>query len=247
MKILVGCNLLTSVQSMAYIPHMSFWYRLGKNHPDWDIVAYTPRRASIDGMRNTAAQFALEQECDYLFFYDDDVILPYGVLESLLETGADIAAGVTMIRSYPFKPMAFKYEDTKDGGKQLVDYLDYADHVDDNGIVECGAIGFSCVLIKVALLKEIPKPYFVTGSRNTEDVYFCVRAKEHKPTVKIIMDTKVPTMHLLDQYAISPENVEEFCMLEKSLFDMTSDSQHDRGMEYRTQCLEQLRRMNASQ
>lgn len=240
MKLMIGCNLLTSVQTLAYYPHMNFWYYLGKNHPDWTIYSNMPRRYSIDRMRNETAQKAMELECDWLMFYDDDVMFSPSAIDTLLEeTPGDVRGGITLVRGHPFRPMAFKWDDNK-----LVSYNDYESQVGEDGILPVAALGFSLVMIKVDLLKKMQPPFFMTGTHNTEDVYFCLRAKDHDPTCEININTNVPTYHILDSYYISPANRNGFIDLEMYLGNVFHDkpSREDRPAEYHEYVMEQIRK-----
>lgn len=246
MKILIGCNLLASIDSIAYSNHMQFWYNLGKKFgPETQFVFYAPRRMSIDHMRNNAAKLALANECDYLFFYDDDVLLPDNTLERLIAADRDIAAGITLVRSTPYNPMIFRY--VKTGTiYSMTCYDDYEENIDEKGLLECDAVGFSCCLIKVSALKRMQPPYFVTGPDNTEDVYFCHKYnQENRSSRKIhqvVVDTKVVTGHLLDKYYVSPDNAKSFKELEKSFGNIAKgNKRQDRSSEYREQVLERLK------
>lgn len=251
MKILVGCNLLTEVKSLAYTTHMQFWFNLGKQiKPEDKIIYYTPRRMSIDRMRNEAAKMALDYECDYLFFYDDDVLLPVDALSKLIEThrkmeSALVVGGLTLVRSMPFNPMIFKYVQTG-SIHTMTCFNDFKDYKDNNGIVACDALGFSCCLIDVDALKMMHPPYFVTGPENTEDVYFCHKINteiEGLPDPRIVVDTNVTTGHILDHHFISALNKPHFERLEKGLqhhFD-EQNIRKDRNDNYREQVMERLR------
>ncbi len=65
-------------------------------------------------------------------------------------------------------------------------------------------------LIKVELLKKVAAPWFVTGLSNTEDIYFCLKAKEFDPNVTIKLDTKIKCAHILWPEMISSINKEAF-------------------------------------
>ena len=144
MKILVGVNVLTSVESGPYGNHCKFWYELGKLQKDLFLepIFMTPPRMSIDRMRNECARIALYNECDYLMFIDDDVILPPNCFETLLtrfDPNVGLVAGLVHIRSYPFKPMIFKkYRDEQDR-IVLKTFDDFKDYQDSLGLVECDA------------------------------------------------------------------------------------------------------------
>ncbi len=232
MKTLVGINNLTMMDQLAYANHLQFWYRLGKEHPQDNFILCNPRRMSIDNMRNFCAKAAMEMECDYLMFIDDDVLVPFDCYTKMKKHDKDIVAGVTLIRGYPFEPMIFNF-----ANKGCHFYQDYKENVVD-GLVECDAIGFSCVLIKVSVLKEVRPPYFITGPTHTEDVYFCRKAKEQLPDLKIYVDPTIETAHILGSDILTPENVKYWKTFEESRNPMFAQQKkdnkerEDRAIEY---------------
>lgn len=214
MKVLILVNTLNAVNSFIYSNHIGFLTHVKKQFPNDQIIFFTPPRMSIDMARNSAAKAAMENECDYLMFLDDDVLVPENTLEELIRPDADICAGLVIIRGYPFNVMAFTSDENRDlpyFNDLPLDLQSTEDRVilkdpvtQDDGLI---AVGFSCCLIKVSLLKKIPTPFFITGPRNTEDIYFCLKAKttldslrENDPSVpklKIAMATNVQCGHQL--------------------------------------------------
>lgn len=186
---------------------------------------------SIDNMRNAAAKAALELECDYLMFIDDDMILHPDTFESLLAADKDIVMALTFIRGGEFPPMFFKRV-PKENGYDLTHFHDWEDHIDEKGLVECAAIGFATVLIKTSILKQLEAPYFLTAGGHTEDVYFCCRAKaEIGEHVSIFVDTKVPTGHLVESEIAHVSTVKKLREFYKK-----PEPQIDRGVEYLEKC-----------
>ena len=224
MKTLVAINNLTQVDQLAYANHIQFFYRLGvmkgranMEGREVEFALCNPRRMSIDRMRNEAAKIALEGDFDYLFFIDDDVLLPWEAFHLLQQADKDIIAGVTHIRGYPFEPMIFNF--THEDYKKNSYVRDYAKKADpETGLLECDAVGFSCCLIKVSLLKEVIPPFFVTGTHQTEDVFFCKRAREQKPDLKIWVQTRVLTGHILGSDIIAPDSVEHWQAFEEARY-----------------------------
>ena len=189
-RILVGTNSLTESQYPAYTNHCQFWFRLGRSYPEVDFIFWNPSRMSIDRMRNTAAKAALECEADYLLWLDDDVIVnPNYALQQLLDCNADCAAGKVVIRGYPFDYMVFKRNEA--GGLQAVKKLP------TKGIYPCDAVGFSFCLIKTDIFKRLTPPWFVTGLNNTEDIYFCVKARQIDPKYSIKVNCSCDCGHIL--------------------------------------------------
>lgn len=227
-KIVVGINTLTSVDQPVYSNHCQLWFRLGRNMQDYDFILNNPRRMSIDRMRNMTAEAALANDCDYICFIDDDVMVPFDGLQRLINHDVDIVAGWTIIRGYPFDNMIFKWVD--DG---LVRWNDLPQK---EGLLECGAIGFSFALIKVSVLRQMPAPFFVTGPRNTEDIYFCVKAKKYIPDIKIYVDLDVKTSHCLGTEYIDPLNKGAFRELYEKVYpELYSEEKpplHARGDSY---------------
>jgi GT2 family glycosyltransferase len=205
MKVMIGINTLTSIDQMAYVNHIQFFYRLGRNHPNIEFGLCSPRRMSIDRMRNITAKEAVDNNFDYVMFVDDDVLVPLDAFDKLLKCNSDIAAGWTLIRGYPFNNMFFKFVE---GCKDKLDY--YKDEIIPGSIISCDAVGFSCVLIKTSLLKNIPPPWFVSGTHNTEDIYFCLKAKDLDPNCTILVNTSVITGHILGSEIISPLNKQSY-------------------------------------
>ena len=236
MRTLVLVNVLNSVNSYIYTNHIEFWSKTKELYPkshNNEFFLFTPPRMSVDMARNTAAKQAMMLECDNLMFIDDDVLIPPTSFDSLLKCNADIASGLVIIRGYPFNVMAFRRE-----GQNLPYFNDLPtaeievesgltrkvlrDPVtQDDGLI---AVGFSCALTKIGILKKIPQPYFVTGPRNTEDIYFCLKAKDSIPELKISLATHVQCGHLLYPEPIEYATIDIFREFYETLRPETAES-----------------------
>jgi hypothetical protein len=209
-KIMIATNLY-QVDPIVYSGHLQLFYRLGKEC-DLDIVFTAPWRTPIDKARNDAAELALYHECDYLFFYDDDMFFPDAkeiirLIRRIInsEDKIHILQALAFIRGYPFKPMLFKLYDVGEN-KKMKAFEDYEDHIDEDGLVKCDALGCCCTIIDMRLFKMTPKPWFVTGQGHTEDIYFCVKANHYVGGVGMYCDTTVKIGHLLDKIILTDEN-----------------------------------------
>ena len=191
-------------------------------------------------MRNESAKLALQMECDYLLFIDDDVIVHEDTFTSLLSANKDIVMALTFLRSYPFQPMLFIDRSGNEKEVQsLQSYENYADHIIedgfDEGLVQCDAVGFSCALIKCELLKKLEPPYFVTiPNQCTEDIYFCVKAQRvlGKKNVSIFTDTRVPTGHLGEKFLCHVDTVGKLRDYFKPDKEIADGIAIDRGTAY---------------
>lgn len=197
-RICVATNIF-NIDPIPYASHLSLMYRLGKNLTDWDVIFAGPWRIPIDVARNRAVTVALEEKCEYLFFYDDDMVVHPDVVQLLLDRVAKqeihIISALVYIRGYPFKPMIFRFDEPKYLG--LFDYK--PEDIEENGLVWAHAVGCASTLIDCELFKMTPEPWFLTGKKHTEDVYFCMKAKDHIGGVKVYMDTHVECGHMLDK------------------------------------------------
>jgi hypothetical protein len=123
--------------------------------------------------------------------------------------------------------MFFKYNKTKTG-------LNPIKHVKQPlGPIDVDAVGFSCCLIETSLLKILSPPYFITGVTNTEDIYFCLKARDKFPDCKIKVDTSIQCGHILSAEMIEPDNLVNYRKYFKAQFKPASEAKtDDRGTDY---------------
>ena len=249
MKFLIGINVLTSVDSQVYGNHAAWFYHLGRlsKEKGWDFILYTPWRTSIDRMRNQAASIALLNECDYIMFVDDDMLLQIDTLESLVKADKDIVMAHTYIRGYPYNPMSFKGKGEFGAPDYVLEpYKNVEDDVNEENLVMVDAVGFATTLIKCDLLKKLSTPYFVTTVNTTEDVYFCLKCKAEYPQVTIAVDFNCPTGHLLDKEIVHKSTVKALRTFYEDMTKVEAPAlKADRGDEYLKSILEKLEDENS--
>lgn len=161
---------------------------------------YSPLRFAVADARNIIASRAVEEDVEWLFFIDHDVILPPVTLlrlnEYMLKGDIPIVAGLYFTRSVPSEPLIYRgrgnsyFQDWKFGDKVWVD-----------------GHGMGCTLIHVSILKalyEESERYFCgptavrriyespakqwfnpetmgwQSSTGTEDLFFLSRIMENK-------------------------------------------------------------------
>jgi GT2 family glycosyltransferase len=167
----------------------------------------------IDISRDHLVRKALEDNVDYVFFLDTDVIPPHEVLVHLLAWKLPIVSALYWSKAR--LPCAYKFtEDHK-----------HVESIDPKSItqriMEVDAVGTGCLLIDARLFKKIPPPWFkwdmlpwaskdeVPG--HSEDINFCLKAKEHGyPT---FLDTAMRCKHLLEGSYSLDENGEFIAVL----------------------------------
>lgn len=195
-KIMVATIIYGSVDPEPYRSHLQFWYRCGVEMPDVEFLFHSPARLPIDTARNQAALAAMQNECEWLFFYDSDMVLDPLIIKKLLAHEKPMVMGHCVIRGAPFESMTFRFD--KDDPTRMDRYEATEEEIaEGNGLVKMDAVGTACTLINVGIFKALPSPWFVTAKLHTEDVYFCVKARSLKE-FECFVDYNTVCGHLLD-------------------------------------------------
>jgi len=150
--------------------------------------------------RNTIVREALKIDARYIFFLGDDVIVPGHSLRQMvfrLENNHSIGVvgGVYCSKSTPTAPLVFR-------GNGCGSYWDWK----IGEFFEVTGLGMDCTLIRTALFKELPEPWFKTISTDefenginkadqwTEDLYF-LRSVSEKTKSHIFCDASIICDH----------------------------------------------------
>lgn len=146
--------------------------------------------ADVAVARNVLAKKA---KGDYVFFLDDDVLVPQDTLMKLMSHNVDIVSGLYFSRQEPYFPQIYyKNKKNKDRYDAVFDIPE--------GLIQIDACGGGCLLIKKEVFEKLKKPYFQyipkgeDTLRKGEDLYFCEKAK--KAGFKIYCDTSVKCGHI---------------------------------------------------
>jgi len=145
--------------------------------------------------RERLSEWALQTGMDYMLMIDDDMIIPMDMFERLIRHRVDVVAPLAFMRVPPHKPVIYKVTDGFDPLMRMEYYMtEVVPNYPKDKLVECDAVGFGAALIRVDILKTIPKEWFMSTTRSGEDIWFCYKAK--KAGFKVFMDTSVKLGHL---------------------------------------------------
>jgi glycosyltransferase involved in cell wall biosynthesis len=148
----------------------------------------------FDHARNTACDSALKGNFQWLFFLDDDVLLPPDTIPKLMSRNADIVSGLYYRRSPPIAPVALI--DTKPRPTFIGSF-------NAGDCFEVDLVGAGCLLIHRRVLEAMKWPWFdwkldrfdiPEQERCSEDFHFCREAK--KKGFKVWIDTSVQCQHV---------------------------------------------------
>lgn len=137
----------------------------------------TTRIGKIVSGRKYLRKYALDNDYDYLMFVDSDVMLPPHAVNVLVATKGDVISGAYLNAfelggKTVIAPVLFK--DLGDGQCQLFTYEGAA----VPQVMEIGAAGLGCTLIKRKVLEQVDIRSFGNSESGGEDMAFYVDARE---------------------------------------------------------------------
>jgi len=205
-KVLIAVPVDSVVAASSYQNHLEYMFRLGKKVRD---LPYDFSIGIIEGCftpvaRERICETAVQAGMDFVFMFDDDMILPMDCVEKLLRHDLDIVAALAFMKRPPHHPVIFSQRRGFENGKMYFS-TDTIQNYPKNSLFECDAVGFGAVLIKVDLLKKMPTPWFQSTCGTGEDLLFCFNAKQHA-NAPTYVDTSVKAGHLAARTHVIDEN-----------------------------------------
>lgn len=192
----------------------------------YEFYWFTTGRLLTQMAREKLAEEAVKADCDYIIMFDSDMVLPPDFAVQMLNTATqnpkiDVLGALAFMRNAPHFPVIYNViegYDHKQGGEYYI--REFVKRYPKDTLVECDAVGFGGVCIKVDLLKKMGAPWFMSTTNTGEDIWFCYQAKK-KQNARIFMDTRIKLGHLKN-----PEMVDE------EYFDKwVKDNKYDLGDE----------------
>lgn len=139
--------------------------------------------------RNIITKKFLEENIDYAFWIDSDILVPKDSIEKMISLDKDIVSGL-YVRDHggDIEPVAYISPKPKK-------YIPLSTVHDS--VFEVDAVGFGCVLIKREVFEEIERPWFEYDSKIDmgEDINFCMKAKE--VGFSIFLEPTIKATHLM--------------------------------------------------
>lgn len=109
------------------------------------------QNAMINQCRDAIVKTAFQRDYDYIFWVDDDMIIPPDAITKLLAHDKDICSGLYFGRGN-YKPLLYDVRyDQSDDTYEIQQITEYK----DNDLIKVGGVGFGCCLTKVSALKRI--------------------------------------------------------------------------------------------
>lgn len=219
-KVLVGIPLKGHTPPKSYHDRMLMWKHMGgqeavdfyeKKDPRYTFALYAIGEILTPYAREQIARYAVDNDIDYVFMVDDDMMCPPDLFYKLARHDKDIVAALAFSRNAGptgnHFPVIYEAIEGVDSVTRTPYYWTrFVANYPKDALVECDAVGFGAVLIKTSVLKEIPEPRFMGMEGVGEDVALCIKAK--KKGFRVFMDTSVKLGHLSDPLIVTEEYVE---------------------------------------
>ena len=145
----------------------------------------------IANQRNDLVESAIKTGATHILWLDTDMHFPSTIVKKFLLHNKDIVAATYSTRYKPLRSVAFVDPDNVD--KRLEE---------KTGLHEVWAVGLGCMLTKIDVFKNTPKPWFQyvwntdTQDLSGEDIYFCSQATDYGYNVYVDADISQQIAHL---------------------------------------------------
>lgn len=143
----------------------------------------------IGSVRNELVEAFLQGDWQYLFFVDDDEVIPADAVRRLLGHRCLVVSGLCLQRSKPFLPTA--YVTMTNGKYQPLDLQS----IGGDRLVPCAGLGTGALLVHRDVFLKIDPPWFKYSEELGEDLYFsrlCAKAG-----IAMYLDTGCRVGHII--------------------------------------------------
>lgn len=208
----------------AYDNHLVLSFHLGALQEKWknenrpiqyEFYWFTVGRLLTALAREKLMEQALAGGMDYIFMYDDDMILPIDIMEHLIadieeHPEIDVLAPLAFMRNAPHYAVIYTTIEGYDQESHKPYFINnFVKNYPKNTLTECDAVGFGAVLINLEMVKKMKDPYFFSTTGSGEDIYFCMKARQ-EADARVFMDTRIKLGHLGKQIVIDEDYFEKW-------------------------------------
>ncbi len=134
--------------------------------------------------RNNIIMEALKGDCSHILFVDSDMVPRRDTLAKLLVEDVDILSALYFMRQKPHLPVMTKRLPVRTMKDRMeISIEGYVTDYPKDAIIQVGAIGMGCALIKRTVFERIKEKngdekWFSFENNEGEDFFFCRRAAE---------------------------------------------------------------------
>lgn len=161
----------------------------------------------VANYKNSIINYALENNYDYLFFVDSDLVLYPNLIEHLKTANKDIVSEVFWSQWHndrPLEPNVWLFDEYDMVPKQLGEELNekekeirqirFLNQLNIPGLYEVGGLGACTLISRMALVKGVSFKPIKNLTIHGEDRFFCIRAAVLG--IDLFVDTHYPAYHI---------------------------------------------------
>jgi GT2 family glycosyltransferase len=179
-------------RTISYAP---FWQTVTSLQIPPGSSLITSEGTAISFQRNAAVEHLLANpELAWLWFLDDDHLIPPATCATLLAHNLPIVGGLYYTRRDPLRLTAMRLSRDEAGRPSAFHPLKPPLKP---GLHQVDGMGMGCTLIRREVFEKVENPWFLAdqyGLQNGEDFYFCLKAGD--AGYKIYVDSSVRIGHL---------------------------------------------------
>ncbi len=212
-RILFACTNYGPIESEIYKNHLAVVSHASRMF-DLPYIGVTDKMYTHTAS-NMLAEDALESCIDYVFFTENDMILPFNIIETLyndiIKTKLDAISGLYFLRGDGTQPCLYN-----NGGNKENPFLHIPIVlVPENQIFTIDCCGMGCVLMNVDVFRKIDYPWFdLKEGKYGQDIYFYTKAKA--AGIKVGVDTSVQCEHLCERRKVGIKDYREWLISKKT-------------------------------
>lgn len=157
----------------------------------YTLMLDQPYGYTVPDARNLVCQKALDEGYEWVFFVDDDTLIPRNALVQLISNKEKVVGGMYYRKYMPLESVPMI---EVNGVPAVVE-----DYIIGHKYENCLVLPSGCTLIHRSVLEAVEKPWyksFTVADRAalTEDTYFC--GKLQKADIHPMLDTAVQCLHI---------------------------------------------------
>ena len=205
MKILIGIPAYQNVSAETLEDYMRFAFYCGRRLPDHEFMLGIKSKSEQFRARNSIVEGALQMDCDYLMFLDDDHVIDwettpepnsrYGMIQTFLDHfDNDPELGIVGALYYHRGGdcRAVVMREGEQGG-----YYWLRDDEILGKYQEVDVQGGGCMMIRMSIFDKIKSPWFEPEFDLGTDIQICKKAKD--AGFKVACDTSIQIGHVLSR------------------------------------------------
>lgn len=173
----------------------------------------------VAGYKDTIIEIAAENDCDYLFLIDSDLVLHPYTLQQLIKSDKDIVSNIFWTKwqpDFPELPQVWMFDEYSQYYKRRDEVITETERIRRHsqfintlrkpGVYEVGGLGACTLISKRAIKAGVNFSEIKNLSFGGEDRHFCIRAQALG--LNLYVDTHYPCFHIYREKDIN--EVDEF-------------------------------------